>query len=630
MVDSYLKNERDERVYHPGLTRPTNVFGHEDKSPHPASMPQRKPDKTPEEIEEELNDIKSDVEDFKEKVDKYSETFKKWSAKKADYARRNGSSLAPIGKLAKLPYGKKPVPWSIGGDVAWWILNPPLEPNTTAPDWEIPIPDIPIRPVGGDQTPICGMGPIIRHVKYEEGMPTALVQYRIRLQLFLQRQYPSSGDLGIVKVFDTVPYGSGCRRYDGIKGQKRRGGGVYTTHWTQVRGTIPYSGETYVSPVSHRKPRSDWDGYRIEGPLADAGLDSYFPVAERECSIPIIYVDPDDPIKPDDYDREKDEDNMGCQWQKDEVEYDLPELKIGARKIGGGKIKIDDGLVPLADYMIKAMGLMHSGLGLDLLDAVELPTNVLEPTKNKVKHKSIAALTQWQFDNVSSLVGLPIKNTLTTIDDKTSDLEFRSVQDALSFMFHQQKESDTDLTVLEGYCTRIAQQLEAVTQICLRQHADIEMIIQELGFKYKTETKTRPSLYKIGMKDDDEKTGVIELFKGGTVSYPVRIWADEHDQRQIAMRTNLYAEISARSILQTKNTNSEIQGLDARKRMGKNNTEDWNEYIKTINEPEDGVLNGGTIPYIEEYVSGSVTAKKVPAPTSGLSLFMKPKTKGKK
>ena len=128
------------------------------------------------------------------------------------------------------------------------------------------------------------------------------------------------------------------------------------------------------------------------------------------------------------------------------------------------------------------------------------------------------------------------------------------------------------------------------------------------------------------MKDDDERTGILELFKGGEVSYPIRIWDDKLDARQIAMTTNLYAEISSRSNLHRFNSGEGLPGLDARVRMGKDSEENWKEWVKSVNETEKGTVSGGATPFIEEYTQGTVTAKAVSKPTSGLSLFMKPKT----
>ena len=330
-------------------------------------------------------------------------------------------------------------------------------------------------------------------------------------------------------------------------------------------------------------------------------------------------------VPPGDYDRKNDEEEMACRWQKDEIDYPLPELKVGANSVGGNSIKIDDGLIPLANFLIKSMQMMHKGIGLDQLDT-DLPVSLNDRNGAKFKPASLAELSQWQFDNVSSLVGLPVVNKITNLQDQTKDLTFKNIQDCLSYLVHAQRESDNDLMVIENYSTRIAQQLEAVTQICLRQHADIEMLVKESGFRWKWETTNRKSLYKIGMKDDDEKTGILELFKGGEVSYPIRIWDDKVDARQIAMTTNLYAEIASRSNLHRFNSGEGLPGLDARVRMGKDNGENWKEWVKSVNETEKGTVSGGPTPFIEEYTQGTVTAKAVPKPTSGLSLFLKPKT----
>jgi hypothetical protein len=333
----------------------------------------------------------------------------------------------------------------------------------------------------------------------------------------------------------------------------------------------------------------------------------------------------------DDYDFDVDEDTeMGCKWQKDEVGYQLPELKIGENTIGGNSIQIDDGLIPLADFLVKAVEMMHRGLGLQNLDITEFDKVLGDPGKGKLKPASLSELVHWQFENVSNLVGLPSSQAITTLDNQTKDFAFRNVQDALTFLYQQQKESDMDLKIIETYHAKTAQQLEAVTQIALRQTADLEMIVQELGIKWKWERKERPSLYKHGMSDDDETTGILELFKGGTVAYPVRVWNDEVDSRQIALRTNLYAEMAAQSTLTRINSSEGIPGLDARSRMKSGDDESWKEWVKAINSPEKGTVSGVATPYIEEYEKGSLQAKNIAAPTSALSVFMKPKKSPKK
>lgn len=337
------------------------------------------------------------------------------------------------------------------------------------------------------------------------------------------------------------------------------------------------------------------------------------------------------PKKP--YDRG---DEMGCQWQKDEISYQLPKLKIGDKEIGGESIKIDDGMLPFADYMCKSIEIMFKGLGLDKV-AQELPKNILKRgmTDPKFTPQSLGELMHWQFNNVSGLVGAPVETAIKNIEGEEKTIPFRSVQDVISALFHQQKESDLDLWVIEQYCVRMAQQLEAVTQICLKQDADIDMLVKEAGFKWDWETRTRKTLYKHGMKDEDEKTGIVELFKGGEVAYPVRIWKDEFDARQISLTASLYSEISAKQGMFKIDPSEDLPGFAARKKMKKQDNESWKEYVKTINshsQAVDGqnasrVVSGMSTPFIEEYTKGTVTAKKVDEPKSGLSLFQKkPKT----
>jgi hypothetical protein len=612
----------------------------------------RKFDKTPEELRDEREGAIESGKGYAEKFGEYSEKLEKWSDKKKAFNQKYGSALVPKG--TKLPNfrDKKPTPLSIAGDVAWWILNPPLDPDSNAPDWEMPpYPDNPLDPPYPKNPSICGMGPIrMEGIVWREGMPTYMDEYRVFMTDARDPGMYYWPDLPTVGTF-VQPNTKGNPNY-----QPKRTGGVYGQRkskleteffptftrmykdyafWSQATGEWPGANQKFISNIKTTKtiPGHDEGGYgtlssQNGSPYYDPSEPPYFghfiPWAEKVCSIEIIYDENiPDTINPNDYDREVD-DGMGCQWQKDEVSYDLPELKIGDSKIGGSSIKIDDGLIPLANFLVKSIEMMHKGIGLDKLDT-EFPVSVMKQDGTKVKPKSIAELSQWQFDNVSSLVGLPVVNTITSLDDKTKDLTFKNIQDCLSYLVHQQRESDNDLMVIEGYATRIAQQLEAVTQIALRQQADIEMLIKEGGFRWKWKTVSRPGLYKIGMKDDDEKTGILELFKGGTVSYPIRIWDDKVDARQIAMTTNLYSELASKSNYHSYNSNQGIPGLDARTKMNKDSEEIWKEWVETVNKPEKGVVSGNPTPFIEEYTTGNLAAKAVPKPASGLSLFMKPK-----
>lgn len=641
--------------YSKGRTKNRNPDGSWTGRGDPSEGLARKPDKTPQQLQDELRgEFKSGAE-YGKKTKEYGEKFDEWNNKRKGFNQQHSGTLVPKGTKAPSFAGKKPIPWEIAKDVAWHILNPPLDPDSTAPSWEMPpYPDNPIVPPYPKNPSICGMGPIyMKGVTWREGMPTSLDEYRVFMTdgrdpfIYNHDELPT---VGTFTQFDTKGNPNGQPTLlGGIAGEKRKGTTVYATFtesykyvafWSQAVHKWPGKGTKFVSSVKRSvisPPREvdGFDGYyyfssRDGSPYIDPDfkpwLGNLVPWSERVCSVPIIYDEPEnvpDTIKPDDYDRGVD-DGMGCKWQKDEISYQLPKLKIGEAEVGGNTISIDDGLLPLAQYLCKSIEMMHRGIGLDLLDKTELPVSLMNQGGSKVKHKSMAELSQWQFDNVSSLVGLPVKNTITNIDNETKDLQFKNIQDCLSYLVHQQRESDLDLMVIEQYSTKIAQQLEAVTQIALRQQSDIEMIVQELGFKFKWETQTRPCLYKTGMKDDDEVTGILELFKGGSVSYPVRKWDDELDQRQIALRTNLYAEIAAKAYLQPKNSKDEISGLDARIKMGKADKENWLEWVRTINTPEKGVVSGSTTPFIEEYDKGTIVAKAVKTPASGLSLFMKP------
>ena len=552
----------------------------------------------------------------------------------------------------------KPNPFLVVKDIIEYVFEPQPGsdgvPNPPRPAFPPPLPTDPMPKPPGSQKSICGKG--ANDFFWPSNKPDACIaefsMYRAAwkdpksplgrigsAERNTTREELEPFRFGIVQVYCPDGYRAMFPEgeesvYSTVKPPRRGGAGDntinngrgywyinYVYEYFKIRGT-QYKWQTY---------RVLWgfnnDVTRYAPPIgtADSGGEySDHLLLKLDCIVS-AKGENNPVVPPGDYDRKSDEEEMGCRWQKDEIDYPLPELKVGANSVGGNSIKIDDGLIPLANFLIKSMQMMHKGIGLDQLNT-DLPVSLNDRNGAKFKPASLAELSQWQFDNVSSLVGLPVVNKITNLQDETKDLTFKNIQDCLSYLVHAQRESDNDLMVIENYSTRIAQQLEAVTQICLRQHADIEMLVKELGFRWKWQTTSRKSLYKIGMKDDDEKTGILELFKGGEVSYPIRIWDDKVDARQIGMTTNLYAEIASRSNLHRFNSGEGLPGLDARVRMGKDNGENWKEWVKSVNETEKGTVSGGPTPFIEEYTQGTVTAKAVPKPTSGLSLFLKPKT----
>ena len=611
--------------------------------PDPDFSKYKKPDKTKEERKKETDEGYKKSKKLVDDIKKHQGDLKEWGEKTRRYWRDFPDGTA---SGAKNFAGLRPSLGKVAGGVFFDIILDPLPaangelPPVGPPGAPNEPPEPPDFPAGGDQVSICGKGDL-NPAFYNGGKGGGFVaQIRVKRATYFRSNPAKYKQMGICKYYcndgqsakhfednfrEELDYAGVWRdwfKYRQRSGADDLGYWVYTLESQVRKYTINYMGKKWfykwlfwsVQRFGNKDCSRDPVGY----------TNHYAHLGRLECIVPVPLGEKSPVVKPNDYDRKNDEEEMGCQWQKDEVDYSLPELKIGDNSIGGNQIKIDDGLVPLANFLCKSIEMLHKGLGLNQLGA-ELPKLVSDRGGAKIKPSSLAELTQWQFDNVSSLVGLPVETAITNLENSTKDIAFRNVQDCISFMFQQQKESDLDLMVIENYCTRIAQQLEAVTQIALRQQADIEMLVKELGFRWKWETKTRKSLYKIGMSDEDEKTGILELFKGGEVSYPVRVWDDKLDSRQIAMTTNLYSEIASKSNFHSFNTDSPIPGLDARSKMSKTSEEDWKEWVKGINTPEKGTISGGTTPYIEEYSQTSITAKKIAEPASGLSLFMKPK-----
>lgn len=608
--------------------------------PDPDFSRYKKPDKTKDETKKEQQELYEKGSKLAKDLRDHEGALKEWGKKNAEYWKNFPDGTA---SGAKNFAGARPSLGKIAGGVFFDIITDPLPgssgdlPPIGPPGAPNEPPEPPDIPAGGDQQSICGKGEL-NPAFYNGGNGGGFVA-QISVKRWSQfRQNPrKEKNMGICKYYcnENVNAGSFVNnfrenldfagvwvnwfKYRQRSGVDDLGYWVYTLESQIRKYTINYVGKKWaykwliwsVQRFGNGDFSRDPSGYTTH----------YGHVGKIDC---IVYVPKLEPLPVVIPDPSKIEDDMPCKWQTNEISYSLPELAIGDNKIGGSSIQIDDGLIPLADFVVKSIKMMHQGMGLDKLDT-ELPVSVMKRTGAKIKPKSLAELSQWQFDNVSSLVGLPVANTITSLDNKTKDLTFKNIQDCLSYLVHHQRESDNDLKVLEGYATRTAQQLEAVTQICLRQHADIEMLVKELGFRWKWKTVERKSLYKLGIKDDDKEGGIIELFKGGKVTYPIRVWDDRLDARQISMTTNLYAELASKSNYHSYNSGQGIPGLDARTKMNQSDEEDWKEFVKTVNEPALGVLKGSTTPCIEEYNPASVQAKKVNEPASGLSLFMKPK-----
>ncbi|MGL5061946.1 MAG: hypothetical protein ACRC62_18400 [Microcoleus sp.] len=245
----------------------------------------------------------------------------------------------------------------------------------------------------------------------------------------------------------------------------------------------------------------------------------------------------------------------------------------------------------------------------------QFPADMRNPQGAKVTPTTALSMSQWQFNQMTNLVGMPTKMMVKEASGSISQRSFQNQSDAIENIHAQNLGMEQDLSAIEKYLFKIMQQVEIVTNIVFQNKHDIDVIIDELGPKTKQKIVSKPSPVTHGKNDAgasffDRLMGMANNF---TV---VREWNDEIDAKQLAQKTNMEAQIAAlTNKWEFDKTSPKLPIVDRpdTQKPKKQNDEEWRRYVHTSENPDTARQTPGlAVPEIKEFKLGTV--KEVPKP----------------
>ena len=243
----------------------------------------------------------------------------------------------------------------------------------------------------------------------------------------------------------------------------------------------------------------------------------------------------------------------------------------------------------------------------------EFPADMRNPTGAKVTPTTALSTSHWQFNQVSNLVGIPATQMVTGKTGVVTALSFKNQSDAIENIHAQNLGMEQDISAIEKYCFKIVQNQEAMTNIVLQNKHDIDVLIDESGAKTGQKIVFRPGVLSHGTGESFFDK-LMNIASSATV---VREWKGDIDAKQLALKTNMEAQISAMSNkFDFDKTDPKLPIIDRPKQNPKTKDDEaWKRYVNTVENP--GTLRqsvGLPIPEIKEIKLG--TAREIPKPTT--------------
>lgn len=241
------------------------------------------------------------------------------------------------------------------------------------------------------------------------------------------------------------------------------------------------------------------------------------------------------------------------------------------------------------------------------------PADMRNPTGAKVTPTTALSTSQWQFNQVSNLVGIPSTQMVTSGTGVVTAMSFKNQSDAVENIHAQNLGMEQDLSAIEKYCFKITQAIEMLTQIVLQNKHDIEVLIQESGTKTGQKIVMRPGAvtHSTGESFFDKLMNIAES------AMVVREWKGDIDAKQLALKTHMESQVAAMSNkFEFDKNDPKIPILDRPKQNPKTKDDEaWKRYVNTVENP--GTLRqsaGLPIPEIKEVKLGST--REIPKPTT--------------
>jgi hypothetical protein len=239
--------------------------------------------------------------------------------------------------------------------------------------------------------------------------------------------------------------------------------------------------------------------------------------------------------------------------------------------------------------------------------------SVMDPAQGKTKITDMVGLQKWSFDQIDQRLGLPTAHTVIDASGRTQTKSFQSIQDAIEEGNALNIVAGQDLEVVERYLFGLTQDIQKLMQIGLQTREDVDVIIDDLGCKFKEIKRSHPT--HINLTAPGASTSLSKLFEKGRVHYVGREWADTADKNQKLERISYDTQISAMSNkFELDRTNPQLPLANSRATKGQSD-DVWRTFVSTMEEPPEGyVTPGNPIPDIKEIKNGNPV--QVPKPTN--------------
>ncbi len=249
----------------------------------------------------------------------------------------------------------------------------------------------------------------------------------------------------------------------------------------------------------------------------------------------------------------------------------------------------------------------------------EFPKDMRNPQGEKTTPTTALGMSQWQFNQVTNLVGMPTKHLVKDASGGTTQKSFQNQSHAVEEIHAQNLGIEQDVSAIEKYCFYLLQNQEMMIQMILQNKYDIDVLIDESGAKTKQKIIQRPGI----VSHTKDSSFFDNLMTSAMNHMVVREWQGDIDAKQLALKTNMEAQIAALSNkFEFDKTNPTLPIVDRQKQNPRaDQDEEWKRYVNTSENPGSVRQSPGMpIPEIKEIKYGS--DREVAKPTKDPSKLL--------
>lgn len=287
--------------------------------------------------------------------------------------------------------------------------------------------------------------------------------------------------------------------------------------------------------------------------------------------------------------------------------------------------------IPMVRTLQGEMGIWaamnHMFSGHHMLGKTSFPADVTKPSgelftpKNLIKPGNMMSHAHWQFNQILNVIGIPSNQAVLNAEGLKTSSSFRNQADAVEQINAQAVEIKQDLSGIEEYLLKIAQQNEQNTQMIFQLTKDVECLMKDAGFRTKQVPMRRPSVFSHGKATQPGTENAFNWAKTFGLSNPwsvVRVWDDKIDARQLANKTHMEAQKSAISTFYPISKSGTYIPTLRTKAQKSAEEDNWRKWVKTTEAPGPIRQDGFTpVPDID-VIQGGVSKEVPVADVQGL------------